>query len=143
VESLRDRLARSGEQMKGLKEAFSRQSEIVAFLRNPDVVVINLAGLEPKLDAKGRVLLDTQHNRALFYALNLPQVPSGKTYQLWVIADDIPKSAGIFKVNQQGNSMVEIETLPKSTEIQKFAVTLEPEGGLPQPSGEMYLIGNI
>ena len=43
-----------------------------------------------------------------------------------MIADSTPKSAGIFKVNQRGNSMVEIEALPEPGEIQKFVVTLEP-----------------
>lgn len=143
VKSFRNELAQSREQVANLKGELSRKNEIVAFLQNPNVVVINLVGLEPKLEAKGRILLDTRHKKAFFYALNLPQAPSGKTYQLWVIADGSPKSAGVFNVNRQGNSVVEIEALPEPTDIQKFAVTLEPEGGLPQPSGEMYLIGDV
>jgi hypothetical protein len=27
--------------------------------------------------------------------------------------------------------------------VEKFAVSLEPEGGCPQPSGEIYLVGQL
>jgi anti-sigma-K factor RskA len=32
--------------------------------------------------------------------------------------------------------------LPEAGQIKKFAVTLEPSGGVPLPTGEMYLIGD-
>lgn len=140
--SLKDVLEDKHLEITELKERVTRQSQIVRFLENPNVVIINLAGLKPQLKTRGRVLWDTRRNTAFFYGLHLPQIPSGKTYQLWVIADNSPKSAGIFKVDQEGNNVMELKSLPEPSKIQKFAVTLEPEGGLPQPTGEMYLAGD-
>lgn len=140
--SLRGAIEDKQLEIAGLKERVNRQSQITQFLENPNVVIINLVGLEPRLEARGRVLWDTKRNTAFFYGLHLPKAPSGKTYQLWVIADNSPKSAGIFKVDKEGNNVMKLDFLPEPFQIQKFAVTLEPEGGLPQPTGEMYLVGD-
>lgn len=141
VESLRNNLAARESELKNVKEQVARQNEIAEFLQNPDVVVINLVGLQPDLKARGRVLWDTKHNEAFFYSLNLPAPPAEKTYQLWVIANNTPISAGIFNIDEKGDNVMKLKSLPSSTQIQKFAVTLEPDGGVPQPTGDMYLLG--
>jgi anti-sigma-K factor RskA len=137
--SLRNRLINQQIEVSSLKEEITHQTKIIEFLQNPNVVVINLVGLKPDPQAHGKMLWDKKHNKALFYGLNLPPVPSGKTYQLWVIADNIPVSMGIFKVDEKGTNIMQLENIP--SKAQKFAATLEPDGGVPQPTGEMYLIG--
>jgi anti-sigma-K factor RskA len=140
--SLRNRLKEQEIEINNLKNQVARQNEILEFFRNPNVVIINLLTPQPNLKSRGRILWDRKHNKALFYGLNLPSVPSGKTYQLWVIADHTPVNMGIFKVDEKGNSIMKLESLPEPSKIQKFAVTLEPEGGVPLPTGEIFLIGN-
>jgi anti-sigma-K factor RskA len=141
IESLSTKLENKDAEIARLKEQIGSESEVAQYLENPDVVVINLVGPQPDLKARGRVLWDTRQNKAFFYGLNLPETPPGKTYQLWVIADSTPISAGIFKVNNEEGSIMKLESLPDPAKIQKFAVTLEPDGGVPQPTGEMYLLG--
>lgn len=141
IESLSTSLDSKDAEIARLKEQIGSQTEIAQFLENPDVVVINLVGPQPDLKARGRMLWDTKQNKAFFYGLNLPETPPGKTYQLWVIADSTPISAGIFKVGNKEGNIMKLESLPAPTKIQKFAVTLEPDGGVPQPTGEMYLLG--
>ena len=138
--SLRDRLKEQEIVISTLKEQVTRQNEIMEFLQNPNVVTINLTGLKPDSRASGRVLWDRKNNNALFYGLNLPPIPSGKIYQLWVIADNTPISMGIFNVDERGNNIIQVANIPHPRKVQKFAVTLEPAGGVPQPTGEMYLI---
>jgi anti-sigma-K factor RskA len=138
--SLRNKLGKQEMEISSLKEQVVRQNEIMAFLQNPNVVAINLVGLKPDSKARGRVLWDKKDNKALFHGLNLPQIPSGKVYQLWVIADNTPISMGIFHVDMHGNNLIQVKNIPDPSKVQKFAVTLEPEGGVPQPTGEMYLI---
>ncbi len=141
MESLKSNLSAKEFELDTLKEQLASQTEAAEFLENPDVVVINLVGLQPDMKARGRVLWDTKNNKAFFYSLNLPTTPAGKTYQLWVIANSAPISAGIFNVDNKGDNIMKLESLPSPSTIQKFAVTLEPDGGVPQPTGEMYLIG--
>jgi anti-sigma-K factor RskA len=141
IESLSTSLASREAEITGLKEQLDQQTQITKLLENPNVVVINMVGLKPDLKAHGRVLWNTKENKAFVHVLNLPALPSGKTYQLWVIADSTPRSAGIFKVGESGENFMNLESLPDPSKIKTFAVTLEPDGGVPLPTGEMYLLG--
>ena len=78
----------------------------------------------------------------VFVAAGLPEAPAGKAYQLWAIAgNNAPVSAGVFSVDASGTGSLSVRPLPGVTTVDAFAVTLEPAGGLPAPSGEMYLLG--
>jgi anti-sigma-K factor RskA len=137
--SLRHRINGLEIEMSRINEQTAREREIAVFLENPDVSVVNLVGLKPGLKSRGRMLWDRRQNKALFYGIDLPLVPPGKTYQLWAIADSTPISMGIFKVDESGDTVMRMESVPAS--VQRFAVTLEPDGGVPLPTGEMYLAG--
>jgi anti-sigma-K factor RskA len=71
----------------------------------------------------------------------LPQTPEGMEYQLWVLREGKPTSVGTFTVAEDGSAMLKLKALPTPTEIASFEVTIEPEGGMPQPTGMMYLTG--
>jgi anti-sigma-K factor RskA len=74
------------------------------------------------------------------YAGQLAPAPAGKSYQLWLVSALGTKvSAGLVNVNQQAGSVV-IHLTPGLT-AKAFAVTLEPQGGMPQPTGPMVLVG--
>jgi anti-sigma-K factor RskA len=70
----------------------------------------------------------------------MPALPPGKTYQLWAIVDK-PMSAGTFRTDSGHKSRVVLKDLPDLSRISKFAVSLEPDGGRPQPTGAIYLAG--
>ncbi|MEW6062393.1 MAG: anti-sigma factor, partial [Bacteroidota bacterium] len=55
-----------------------------------------------------------------------------------------PVSAGVFSVTNNQEQYFKIVELPipeHTDKITAFAVTLEPKGGVPQPTGAMYLLG--
>jgi anti-sigma-K factor RskA len=96
------------------------------------------------VSASGRVFWDQAKRRWFFYAQNLPSVASDKSYQLWfvpVVGD--PVSATVFNTDANGGAEIEIDVPPNVTEIKAAAVTTEPAGGLPQPSGEFALLGAV
>lgn len=124
-----------------LKEELGSQSEMLTFLENPDVVIINLVKTEPNLKAVARVLWNPDDDEALFYGINLPEIPDGKTYQLWAIAGEKPESLGVFNVDNRGNNIHLIKSLSNFGDIGTFAVSLEPAGGVPLPTGKIYLAG--
>jgi anti-sigma-K factor RskA len=74
----------------------------------------------------------------------LPALPRNKDYQLWVIKGKTPISAGVFSVSDTTANFFRIDGLAVTDprEISAFAVTLEPKGGLPAPTGDMYLAGS-
>ncbi len=129
-------------QIEQLKGELQEERLVTAFLQTPGVRVTALAGTPKSPQANGIVFWSPKATQAYFFASNLPVAPAGKTYQLWMITDK-PVNAGIFGVNREGKGSLPIEGLSDTAKAQKFAVTLEPAGGVPQPTGDMQLLGSI
>ncbi len=110
-------------------------------LSTPDLRPVVLAGLTDAPSAVGHSFVNPGERRALFNAYKLPPAPAGKTYQLWFIADGKPVSAGTFDVDAQGHAQLVVESVAPPENIQAWAVTVEPAGGVPQPTGAMVLKG--
>ena len=133
-----DTLARDADQ---LKAELRSQQAVIAILRDPATQVVALSGLPPAPAARARMMWHPQAG-GVFVATGLPAPPEGKAYQLWAIAgSNAPVSAGVFSVNASGTGSLSVRPLPGVAAVNAFAVTLEPAGGLPAPSGEMYLLG--
>ncbi len=141
----RDRLARQVTALDrevGLARAEARQAaQALQILAAPSVRSIVLAGQKSTPGAAGHTYVNPQTRDALFYAFNLPRLPADKTYQLWFIAGGQPVSAGTFGVDQLGTGHLRVEKVVAIDDIQAWAVTVEPRGGVPQPTGEMVLKG--
>ncbi len=119
-------------------------SEIAA-LSSTGARTIALTGQEIAPAASARVFLEPDRRRAVVFFNDLPANPGDKSYQLWIIRADQPKpmSAGVFDVNAAGTATISIENLPIATEIKALAVTLEPKGGVAQPTNtRFYVAGN-
>lgn len=76
------------------------------------------------------------------YSGQIAPPPSGKSYQLWLVpAAGVPVNAGLVAANQQnGAAVVHME---RGLSAKAFAVTLEPRGGNPQPTGPKVLVGAL
>lgn len=113
----------------------------VAVAGSPSSRTVRLAGLEGAPEAAARTLVDPGESRAAFFAGGLAPAPEGSTYQLWWIVDGTPQSAGLFDVDEAGRALVIVEQVAPPETIEAWAVTIEPAGGVPQPTGEMVLLG--
>lgn len=142
IQALDRELARRSEEAAALRITVARQQELLAILRAPKTQLVALAGLKPSPTSQGRMWWNREAG-GLFVANGLPATPSGKTYQLWAIAGGKSVSAGVFDVDPSGSATLHVMPLPAVGTVEVFAVTLEPAGGLPQPSGEMYLSGKV
>jgi anti-sigma-K factor RskA len=81
-------------------------------------------------------LWDDKEQRGVFVVQNLKPLPADKDYQLWVIDPKYPTpvSAGVFQVDAQGNVRLQFKADKLIESASKFAVTLEPKGGLLIPT---------
>lgn len=140
VTALERELHQRSEELAALRAQVAQQRELLGFLRSPETQLVSLGGLKPSPTAHGRMWWQ-QGAGGFFMASGLPLIPSGKTYQLWAIAGGKPVSAGVFGVDPKGSGTLHVKPLSGVDKVEMFAVTLEPAGGLPQPSGEMYLAG--
>jgi len=130
---------------KLLQEQKERLSTEMSALASPDTRAIALAGQQISPSASARVFLQPAGRRAIVFFQNLPANPRDKSYQLWIIRADQPnpQSAGVFDVSNTGSANIVIENLPLATEMKALAVTLEPKGGVEQPTNtDFYLMGN-
>jgi anti-sigma-K factor RskA len=119
----------------------TRARAVLDLLTAPDTAKVTLVAGEAPPAPQGKVFYHPQKGM-LFYATNLPQLPTGKTYQLWLVpAQGNPISAGIFQTDAHGNGEVLLPQLPAGVAAKAFAVTIEPAGGVPQPTGPKVLIG--
>ncbi len=125
-----------------LSQRSEKLSAEIAALAAQDTRTIALTGQEIAPSASAKVFLEPSRRRALVFFHALPANPSDKSYQLWIIRADQPKpmSAGVFDVTGSGSASITIENLPVSTEIKGLAVTLEPKGGVEQPTNTQFFV---
>jgi anti-sigma-K factor RskA len=110
-------------------------------LAAPDVVRIDLAGQPAAPQARGRALWSRARGM-VFTAAALPPLPAGQVYQVWVVTQPGPVSAGLLTPDAAGAGSAFFETPPDIPPPTAVAVTIEPAGGLRAPTGAFYLVGS-
>jgi anti-sigma-K factor RskA len=141
------KLARERDQIAGERDDLSRKLAVsrrqVDEIVSPWTKVIAMVGDETP-DANAKVVWDTKANQWDIYIFNLPPPPSDKQYQLWYVTKNAKISAWVFNTDEQGRTVLKL-TLPTEAlaGLAATAVTLEPKGGSPQPTGKFYLKASI
>lgn len=148
----RDEARRSAETSRGVAEAvqaelvdvrqrLERATSFRELVAQPDSRVTSLTGAAQ--GSRGRMVWSPSIRSAVLLVSGLPSAPEGKTYQLWVIARGAPVPAGLFQVDVEGHALFTLPALEENAPVKTFAVTLEPAGGRPAPSGPMVLAGTV
>jgi anti-sigma-K factor RskA len=123
------------------QQVSTRLQASMGVLAAPDLVRIDLRGQPAAPQARGRALWSRARGM-VFAASALPLLPEGRVYQVWVVAGPAPVSAGLLTPDASGGGVAFFETpadIPPPTAV---AVTIEPAGGLPAPTGAFYLVGS-
>lgn len=123
-------------QEAALRDRLAVSQAVIDLLREPATRIIALGGAGPSPAATGRLVWHDTAGGHLFVA-NLPPAPPGKAYELWTITGGQPRPAGVFKVDASGRASQPVP--PPPAPVQLFAVTLEPEAGVPAPTGPIVL----
>jgi anti-sigma-K factor RskA len=122
---------------QALRDQLAVSGATIDLLRDPATRVVDLRGLGPAPQAVGRVIWHEKSGGRIYVA-NLPPPPPGKAYELWTIAGAAPRPAGVFSVDAAGQGSHRVDPV-EGPPVRVFAVTLEPEGGVPAPTGPMVL----
>lgn len=102
---------------------------------------MELSALGQKNPVSAKVMWN-QKGDCLFMTMGLPRPSQGKIYQLWAIQGNQKISEGIFEVDEHGCAVLSLKNFA-SKSFEKMAVTLEPAGGVPSPTGPMVLLGSL
>jgi anti-sigma-K factor RskA len=136
--SLRQKLTEQEQTLTLVRAQSADQERTLALLRDPATRLVTLDGLPASPQAQGRMLWHPETG-GVFHVFNLPAPPEGKVYELWAISGKTPLPAGVFTVDASGRGTVPVAPLEGKPPVNVFAVTLEPAGGVPSPTGPMYL----
>lgn len=126
-----------------LRSELEERDETLRLLSTPQVRLVRLTGLPASPGARAQLLWNPAARTGLLLTSGLPQIPHNKVYELWAIAGKEPVPAGLFGVDEAGHALLRLPPLPQTKRFDKFAVTLEPAGGVPKPTGPMHLLGSL
>ncbi len=139
----RKKLEEAQSRLGAVESEKAQNKEVMDFLSNPQVRVVNLTGVPPTSGGKAQLLWDPVARKGILLTIGLPQTPAEKAYELWGLAGAEALPAGVFTVNEQGRVVFRLPKLPESKPFDKFAVTLEPAGGVPKATGPVVLVGSM
>jgi len=113
-------------------------------LTSPDAVHVSLNPQKSPRQPSGTAIFSPSQKRMMFMASNMPAVPQGKAYELWIIpTTGAPIPAGVFKPDGHGNAVMMDHTMPSGVEAKAFAITLEKEEGSDKPTSPILLMGLV
>jgi len=90
------------------------------------------------------VVWDGAKQRGVIKLSNFPPAGNGKDYQLWVIDSKkgAPVSGGVVPVSADGVARVSFAPDQPVRKADKFAISIESEGGVPKVAGPVILVGD-
>jgi anti-sigma-K factor RskA len=140
-EELRSRTADLSSRLESAQKSLARRDLQARVLESEDVRMMFLGGKDPQPAARAKVFWSQKAGRGILVAGNLAPLPAGKQYELWVFAKGKPVPAGMFDADPSGRAMMESSDLAAIAAAENFAVTVEPRGGMPAPTGPIVLVG--
>jgi anti-sigma-K factor RskA len=93
--------------------------------------------------ATGFVLISADGEDGALVVDGLPPLEEGKQYQLWLIRDGQRTSGAVFSTDENSYGGTRIRVPLSLLEYSAVGITIEPEGGSPQPTGTQVLGGPL
>ena len=126
-------------QNSAMRAEMAQSQEFVQLVTSPGARVAELKSSAVGAGATATVAYNS-NGHAMLVASNLPRLPQGKAYQLWFIVGNKPPMPGkTFAPDNNGQGVMKEEMPREALNSPVFAVTVEPAGGVPAPTGPIYL----
>jgi TolA-binding protein len=125
---------------ESLQQELQAQNDILASYQAPGtntIAIGDITGEHPQAHATLTVAANAES--ATFVAENLPRLSAEQVYQLWIIHDNQPFSAGIFNVDEDGRIVHQVDGALAAS-FDAVGVSIEPAGGSEQPT-QVILLG--
>jgi anti-sigma-K factor RskA len=91
--------------------------------------------------ARGRVFVNSKG--VVLIAAHMPELESNRTFELWLIpAAGNPVPAGTFRSNAVSDAAIYVYQ-GQTSNASAVAVTVEPEGGSPQPTTTPFIVSKL
>jgi hypothetical protein len=100
------------------------------------VAALSVTGTADAPDISGRIVYVPDEATAIVRLSNLPPLDQGDAYQLWVLRDGVPESAGLFE--QTGPSQA-VRVAAGLDDADALAVTAQPRTSRMVPEGPILV----
>jgi anti-sigma-K factor RskA len=115
---------------------------LVNALSAKDTETIRLASTKDGIPGSAAVVRYNKRLGRVIYSAEVPELPAEKVYQMWLVpTSGAPISAGTFLAGGARRTEPWEGEVPANSEPKAFAVTVEPSGGVPKPTGKIILLG--
>ncbi len=132
------------QKLAGMQQQAEQRAAQIAVLQASDTRMAKIPGQPMAKDASAMLFFSPAEGAWLVAASGLPPADAGKTYQLWAVTAAGQKiSMGTFQVGADGGATVRVEMPTPGMKPAAAAVSLEPVGGMPQPTGPIVMMGEI
>ena len=100
-----------------------------------------ITGTTPNAATRGELLRLASDQAAVLTISGLPSLANGNVYEVWFVAGAAPVGAGLFAPNPDGSwsGLVHGDV----TNAQAIAISVEPSGGSPAPTGTIVAKGTL
>jgi anti-sigma-K factor RskA len=129
------------------QETVALRQEIRDLSGRDSLAKMKIATLTAQVDAYSKasavIIWDAEKQRGVVKFVNVPRPESGKDYQLWVIDPKYPQpvNGGLVPVDAEGFARVSFTPDQPVSKVDKFAISVEPAGGVPKATGPIVLLG--
>lgn len=125
-----------------LRRQLQSQEQVLAILTSPEsqTVAIGDTGAQP--GAHGSLTIHDATQTAVVSVANLNPLEQDRDYQLWLIQDGEPVSAGVFEVDGDGRQTLLVPYDEVGT-FDAIGVSIEPKGGSEEPTGDIVLLEEL
>ena len=135
----------SQKQNVALQENMNRHGNDLKVLQAADLRVVNLTAPPKEVGGQCRLFFAPGNDAGYFVVRDAPPPPPGREYELWLIDGASKKTAaGTFNVSHDGSARVPVKfDAATASGAAVVAVTDEPPGGVPQPTGSVRFVGKV
>ena len=141
--SMRNELTRLQAETALLQKQLADQRVVLAHLSSPNAQSFGISGTDHQPDAHGQLIANAQTGSAVLVVSGLRQLEAGRIYEFWLIEGDTPMAAGLFEVDQEGKAILQISQAVTPETYDAIGVSIEPELGSVQPTGDIVMLGGL
>lgn len=115
----------------------SEEERINSVLTSEDAVTVSV---DAEVVSSAEVVY-TPSGDAVFSAAGLSAVSETETYQLWLIGEEGPVSAGVFQPDPDGGALILLDGEVRPGLV--LGLTIEPAGGSVAPTGDILIAQEV
>ncbi|SRR5579875_1250631 len=116
---------------------------LLDLLADPECVIWPVGGTDDAPHASGRLIGSRSRRQAALVTVGLHPLAQNQEYQVWFLQGGKPQPNSLFRVNHAGQAVSIVRASAPLGAFDTVAVTPEPAGGSPGPTGPIVLAGKL